>query len=50
MAVVLLDDDYSPPSGAYYFRQEVWSQFNGTRLISTRRADVGRPARAATSP
>ena len=40
MAVVILDDDYSPPSGAYYFRQEVWSQFNGTRLISTRRADV----------
>lgn len=40
MAVVILDDDYSPPSGAYYFRQEVWSQFNGTRLISTRRSDV----------
>ncbi|MBL8604852.1 MAG: transglutaminase domain-containing protein [Myxococcales bacterium] len=40
MAVVLLNDDYSPPSGAYYFRQEVWSQYNGTRLVSTPRSDV----------
>lgn len=42
MAVVILDDDYSPPSGAYYFRQEVWSEFNGTRLVSTHRNDVDR--------
>ncbi len=40
MAVVVFDDDYSPPSGAYYFRQEVWSQFNGTRLLPTTRTDV----------
>lgn len=40
MAVVVLDNDYSPPSGAYYFRQEVWSQFNGVRLVSTTRNDV----------
>ncbi|MDB4930583.1 MAG: hypothetical protein JWM10_3067, partial [Myxococcaceae bacterium] len=40
MAVVILDDDYSPPSGAYYFRQEVWSQFNGPRLARTTRTDV----------
>jgi transglutaminase-like putative cysteine protease len=42
MAVVILENDYSPPSGAYYFRQEVWSQFNGVRLISTTRNDVDR--------
>jgi transglutaminase-like putative cysteine protease len=38
--VILLDDDYSPPSGAYYLRQESWSQFNGTRLVATTRADA----------
>lgn len=42
MAVVVLDNDYSPPSGAYYFRQEVWSQFNGVRLVETARNDVDR--------
>lgn len=31
-AVVLFENDYSPPSGMYYFRQDAWSQFNGTRL------------------
>jgi len=40
MAVVVLDDDYSPPSGAYYFRQEVWSQVSGPRLVRTTRTDV----------
>jgi transglutaminase-like putative cysteine protease len=40
MAVVVLDDDYSPPSGAYYFRQEVWSQYSGPRLVRTTRTDV----------
>lgn len=40
MAVVILDDDYSPPSGAYYFRQEVWSQLSGPRLVRTTRTDV----------
>lgn len=40
MAVVVFDDDYSPPSGAYYFRQEVWSQFTGARLSPTTRTDV----------
>ena len=33
MAVVILENDYSPPAQAYYFRQEAWSQFNGTRLV-----------------
>lgn len=40
MAVVLLDEDYSPPSQVYYFRQEAWSQWNGTKLGRTSRADV----------
>ncbi|MEZ4407617.1 MAG: transglutaminase-like domain-containing protein [Polyangiales bacterium] len=40
MAVVILDDDYSPPSGAYYFRQEVWSMLQGFRLVQTNRGDV----------
>ncbi|MFK7985356.1 MAG: transglutaminase family protein [Sandaracinaceae bacterium] len=33
IAVVLFDNDYSPPSEMYYFRQEVWSHFNGSRLV-----------------
>ncbi len=34
LAVVLLHDDYSPPSGLYYFRQTAFSQYNGRRLVS----------------
>lgn len=33
VAVVLLHDDYDPPSGYYYFRQAAFSQFNGQRLV-----------------
>ena len=33
IAVVLLGDDYSPPSGGYYLRQEAHSEFNGLRLV-----------------
>jgi transglutaminase-like putative cysteine protease len=33
VAVVLLDDDYDPPSGGYYLRQESFSAFNGSRLV-----------------
>ncbi len=40
VAVVVFDDDYSPPSGAYYFRQEIWSQIAGPRLVKTTRNDV----------
>ena len=40
MAVVVLDDDYSPPSQGYYFRQEAWSQCNGARLVRASRGDV----------
>ncbi|MFV8753853.1 transglutaminase-like domain-containing protein [Nannocystaceae bacterium ST9] len=42
MAVVLLGDDYSPPTQAFYFRQDAWSQFNGSRLVAPIRPDVDR--------
>lgn len=40
VAVVLLHDDYSPPPGVYYFRQTVFSQYNGRRLVQSTRDDV----------
>ncbi len=40
MAVVILDDDYAPPSGGFYFRQEAWSTYNGARLVRATRGDV----------
>ena len=40
VALVLLHDDYSPPTGTYYFRQEAFSQFNGRRLIEATLAGV----------
>ncbi len=40
MAVVLFGDDYSPPAQAYYFRQEIWSHYNGSRLVASSRPDV----------
>ncbi|MCX4245519.1 transglutaminase-like domain-containing protein [Paraliomyxa miuraensis] len=42
MAVVLFGDDYTPPSGGFYFRQDVWSHWNGSRLVDSRRPDVDR--------
>jgi len=42
MAVVLFGDDYEPPSGGFYFRQDVWSHWNGSRLVDARRPDVDR--------
>jgi transglutaminase-like putative cysteine protease len=42
MAIVLLGDDYSPPSQAYYFREDAWSHFNGSRLVAPVRPDVDR--------
>lgn len=42
MAVVLLGDDYSPPLQAFYFRQDAWSHFNGSRLVAPNRPDVDR--------
>lgn len=40
MAVVVLDDDYAPPSQGFYFRQEAWSNYNGARLVRATRGDV----------
>ena len=42
VAVVLLHDDYSPPTGIYYFRQAAFSQYNGSRLTRATRSDVDR--------
>jgi len=42
MAIVTLRDDYSPPAQMYYFRQEVWSHYNGSRLVTPIRSDVDR--------
>jgi transglutaminase-like putative cysteine protease len=36
MAIVVLGDDYEPPMQSYYFRQESWSDFNGSRLVPSR--------------
>ncbi|RLB54858.1 MAG: hypothetical protein DRJ42_07960 [Deltaproteobacteria bacterium] len=35
MAVVVLYDDYEPPSQGFYFRQETWSEWNGSRLVAS---------------
>ncbi|MFW6051799.1 MAG: transglutaminase-like domain-containing protein [Myxococcota bacterium] len=40
VGVVVFRDDYSPPSGVYYFRQGVFSQYNGRRLVAATRPDV----------
>jgi transglutaminase-like putative cysteine protease len=40
LAVVVLHDDYSPPTGLYYFRQTAFSQYNGKRLVSATSASV----------
>ena len=45
VAVVVLHDDYDPPSGYYYFRQTAFSQYNGRRLVqdTTGKADSDLP-------
>lgn len=40
IAVVIFHDDYSPPSGYYYFRQGAFSEYNGRRLVTANRSDV----------
>lgn len=40
LAIALLHDDYSPPSGVYYFRQEAFSQYNGRRLVKAQISGV----------
>lgn len=42
VAVVLLHDDYSPPSGVYYFRQSAFSLYNGRRLVEAAGVGVDR--------
>jgi protein-glutamine gamma-glutamyltransferase len=44
VAVVLLHDDYSPPSGVYYLRESAFSQYNGRRLVATTRDALDRDA------
>ncbi len=39
-AVIIFHDDYSPPGGWYYFRQNAFSQYNGNKLIAATRAGV----------
>lgn len=59
VAVVLFHDDYSPPSGVYYFRQGAFSQYNGRKLVVSGRRDVdddlipffpSRPIRIESAP
>src|SRR5262249_30247062 len=50
MAVVLLGDDYSPPGQTYYFRQEVWSEFKGARLVAANRSGTDDDTRAEVPP
>ena len=33
IAVVVFRDDYTPDTGMYYFRQEAFSQYNGTKMV-----------------
>jgi len=50
VAVVLFHDDYSPPTGVYYFRQGAFSQFNGRRLVVSTRNDTDRDVAPGFSP
>ncbi len=42
MAIVLLGDDYTPPSQMYYLRQETWTEYVGSRLVPPRRTEIDR--------
>jgi len=42
VAIVLFRDDYEPESGAYYFRESAYSQFNGKVLGIASRDDLDR--------
>lgn len=33
-AIVIFHDDYSSPTGVYYFRQNAFSQYNGQKLVA----------------
>jgi len=40
VAIVLFRDDYEPAGGAYYFRESAYTEFDGTMLAITDRADL----------
>lgn len=40
VAIMLLGNDYTPPSEYFYLRQEVQSSFNGIRLIAPTSSDI----------
>lgn len=40
VAIVVLHDEYSPPSGAYYFREDAFSQYNGRRMVAATMSGV----------
>lgn len=42
VAVVVFRDDYDPPSGVYYFRQNSQSLYNGLKLVQSREGDLDR--------
>ncbi|MEO0325114.1 MAG: transglutaminase-like domain-containing protein [Myxococcota bacterium] len=54
VAVVLFHDDYAPPSGVYYLRQDAHSQYNGRKLVGASDAaldrDVARRFPGARTP
>lgn len=56
VAVILLHDDYSPPTGTYYFRQDAFSRYNGRRLVGAQQRGIdedvapGYPSRATPIP
>jgi transglutaminase-like putative cysteine protease len=56
VAIVLLHDDYSPPSGVYYFRQDAFSRYNGRRLVGAQQRGIdedvapGYPSRSTPIP
>ncbi|MBN8612973.1 MAG: transglutaminase domain-containing protein [Deltaproteobacteria bacterium] len=56
VAVILLHDDYSPPGGTYYFRQDAFSRYNGRRLVGAQQRGIdedvapGYPSRSTPIP
>ncbi|MEZ4325305.1 MAG: transglutaminase-like domain-containing protein [Polyangiales bacterium] len=42
VGVVIFRDDYSAPTGTYYFRQGAFSQWNGRRLVASTLPEVDR--------
>jgi transglutaminase-like putative cysteine protease len=56
VAIILLHDDYSPPTGVYYFRQDAFSRYNGRRLVGAQTRGIdedvapGYPSRTTPIP